>query len=84
MICIAQKTLEASPLNSRGCAVPPECQMTGNMHPKGVPHHYAGRPIQGRCYHCHILSAGRTDLRLLRGDAFSVNVLHPSIGGGIL
>ena len=51
MICILQKTLKASPLSNRGCAVPPDYPTTGKMHPKGMPHQESGHNGQGQNGH---------------------------------
>jgi hypothetical protein len=84
MICVAQKTLKASPLNSRGCKAPPEWSNGCNIDPNGVAH--VGRwGTPSECFPLLPLPpVGRYDLRLLSGDAFSVKQLQTSIRVGNL
>ena len=86
MICVTQKTLKASPLNSRGCIAPPERSNECNIDPNGVarahgrPSHVGRWSTPSECFPLLPLTpAGRTDLRLLSGDAFSVKQLRTSI-----
>ena len=61
------KTLKASPLNSRGCVVPPECPVTWNMHTESVPHQYRwGDPVRVDVT-AAILSAGPSDAAAIEG-----------------
>ena len=74
IICAVRdwKTLKASPLSSRGSERPTDRTWEGTSTPKGSPY----RRCWGTLSECYplpcLLSAGRTDPRLLRGDAFSV------------
>ena len=43
------KTLEASPLNNRGCAVPPDRDKKGNIDPEGVAHYAVRALFQSAC-----------------------------------
>ena len=43
------KTLEASPLNNRGCAVPLDRDKKGNIDPKGVAHYAVRALFQSAC-----------------------------------
>ena len=76
----AVRTVKPSPLNSRGYIV--RCthgfRCASKKDPGGVPQPLrklsavAGAPLQGAFTLSVAVSAGRADLRLLRGDAFSV------------
>ena len=85
MICVSQKkasslkTLKASPLSNRGGAqYPRNARRQRRCTLEGCPSTLFGDPF-GVGVTIAIKSAGRADLRLLRGDAFGVNVLHPFI-----
>ena len=43
------KTLKASPLNNRGCAVPPDRDNKGNIDPEGVAHYAVRALFQSAC-----------------------------------
>ena len=43
------KTLEASPLNNRGCAVPPDRDKKGNIDPEGVAYYAVRALFQSAC-----------------------------------
>ena len=72
MICVTQKTLKASPLNSRGYAVPTGCTKSRVMHTKSVPQHRSwaipSGSVSGSNKHPGVLCTAR----LLRGDRFAV------------
>ena len=43
------KTLKASPLNNRGCVVPPDRDKKGNIDPEGVAHYAVRALFQSAC-----------------------------------
>ena len=77
---VAVGTVKPSPINSRRSKRPTERANVGNIDPGGVAYrHYWGTPFFP--LPC-LLSAGRTDPRLLRGDR--VVVVERSVVLGII
>jgi len=65
-------TLKGSPLSNRRSARPADRTNSVYIDPNGVAHCHRWGTLSGCLMDCISLSAGRTDPRLLRGNAFSV------------
>ena len=71
-MCILSKTAARSPLNNRGCAVPPGSACQGND-PVGVAHSHSRALLQSAFTRCRFPQVRRMAyLRLLSGDGFTV------------
>ena len=71
------KTLKASTLSNRGCAVPPDRDKKGNIDPEGVAYYAVRALFQSACLYsaCYPGVLATLDPRLLSEDRVAVSLV---------